>query len=54
MSYSVALSPNFKKEAKRLVNKYPSLKSELKALFEDLEKILLWVTRWVTIFIKFA
>ena len=38
MSYSVALSPNFKKEAKRLVNKYPSLKSELKALFEDLEK----------------
>jgi len=38
MSYSVDLSPNFKKEAKRLSKKYPSLKSELKALFEELEE----------------
>jgi mRNA-degrading endonuclease RelE of RelBE toxin-antitoxin system len=38
MSYSVVLSPNFKKEAKRLSKKYPSLKLELKALFEELEE----------------
>ena len=38
MSYSVKLSPNFEKKAKKLSRKYPSLKSELKALFEELEK----------------
>jgi len=37
MSYNVELSPNFKKEAKRLAKKYPSLKSELAQLFENLE-----------------
>ena len=36
MSYSVILSGNFKKEAKRLVRKYPSLKNELTALGEAL------------------
>ena len=38
MSYSVELSPNFKKEAKRLSKKYPSLKSELEQLFKELEE----------------
>ena len=38
MNYSVELSPNFKKEAKRLSKKYLSLKSELDALFKELEK----------------
>jgi mRNA-degrading endonuclease RelE of RelBE toxin-antitoxin system len=38
MSYSIELSSNFKKEAKRLVKKYPSLKSELAELFQILEK----------------
>jgi len=37
MSYNVQLSPNFKKEAKKLVKRYASLKSELAALFSDLE-----------------
>ncbi len=34
MNYSIELSDNFKKEAKRLVKKYPSLKVELTHLFE--------------------
>ena len=38
MNYSVELSANFKKEAKRLSKKYLSLKSELEALFTELEK----------------
>jgi mRNA-degrading endonuclease RelE of RelBE toxin-antitoxin system len=38
MSYSIELSPNFKKEAKRLSKKYSSLKSELAELFSELEK----------------
>jgi mRNA-degrading endonuclease RelE of RelBE toxin-antitoxin system len=38
MSYSIELSANFKREAKRLSKKYLSLKSELKELFEELEK----------------
>ena len=38
MSYSILLSPNFKKEAKKLVSKYPSLKTELAALFDQLEE----------------
>jgi mRNA-degrading endonuclease RelE of RelBE toxin-antitoxin system len=33
MSYKVELSANFKKEAKKLTKKYPSLKTELKNLF---------------------
>jgi len=37
MSYSVELSPNFKKKAKILSKKYPSLKQELKDLFKELE-----------------
>lgn len=37
MSYSIELSANFKKEAKRLIKKYPSLKEELALLFEELE-----------------
>jgi len=36
MSYSIELTDNFKKEAKRLVKKYPSLKSELDHLFKEL------------------
>ena len=38
MSYSIELSANFKKEAKRLTKKYPSLKEELAILFEELEQ----------------
>lgn len=37
MSYSIELSSNFKKEAKRLTKKYPSLKAELAQLFAELE-----------------
>lgn len=38
MSYNIAVSENFKKEAKRLTKKYPSLKAELAALFTALEE----------------
>jgi mRNA-degrading endonuclease RelE of RelBE toxin-antitoxin system len=38
MNYTIELSANFKKEAKRLSKKYPSLKSELAKLFAGLEK----------------
>ncbi|MGB2734514.1 MAG: type II toxin-antitoxin system RelE/ParE family toxin, partial [Saprospiraceae bacterium] len=38
MSYSVELTANFKQEAKRLIKKYPSLKSELFELFSELEE----------------
>jgi len=37
MSYKVELSANFKKEARKVVKKYPSLKAELAGLFEELE-----------------
>lgn len=37
MNYSIELSENFKKEAKRLIKKYPSLKTELADLFIKLE-----------------
>jgi len=36
MIYSVELTANFKKEAKRLCKKYPSLKNELAELFAEL------------------
>ena len=38
MNYSIELSPNFIKEAKKLTKKYPSLKTELADLFTELEK----------------
>jgi len=38
MNYSVELSPNFKREAKRLSKKYLSLKVELDVLFKELEE----------------
>jgi mRNA-degrading endonuclease RelE of RelBE toxin-antitoxin system len=38
MSYNIQLSDNFKKEAKRLTKKYPSLKTELTVLFTELEE----------------
>ena len=38
MSYKIELSTNFKKEAKKLVKKYPSLKKELTNLFKELEE----------------
>ncbi len=38
MSYKIELSANFKKEAKKLVKKYPSLKAELANLFTELEE----------------
>lgn len=37
MSYKIELSEHFKKEAKRLTKKYPSLKKELTELFNELE-----------------
>ena len=37
MSYKIELSANFKKEAKKLTKKFPSLKQELTALFAELE-----------------
>lgn len=37
MSYKIELSANFKKEAKKLTKKFPSLKQELAALFTELE-----------------
>ncbi len=37
MSYRVLASNNFKKEAKRLIKKYPSLKSEIKELGKKLK-----------------
>jgi hypothetical protein len=38
MSYNVQTTPNFDREAKRLKRKYPSLKSELSGLIDDLEQ----------------
>ena len=38
MNYNVELSSNFKKEAKKLVKKFPSLKQELADLFTMLER----------------
>ncbi len=38
MNYSIVLSDVFKKEAKRLSKKYPSLKSELEKLGNELSK----------------
>ncbi|MCH7414765.1 type II toxin-antitoxin system RelE/ParE family toxin [Belliella sp. R4-6] len=37
MKFDVELSENFKKEAKKLLKKYPSLKNELAKLFKELE-----------------
>ena len=37
MSYSVIAVPKFKKELKKLVKKYPSLKIEFATLIESLE-----------------
>ena len=37
MSYNVKLADNFKKEAKKLLKKYVSLKKELAELFLELE-----------------
>ena len=38
MSYNVETTPNFEKEAKRLIKKYTSLKSEIKTLIDSLEE----------------
>jgi hypothetical protein len=38
MSYSIELSDHFKKEAKRIHKKYPSLKADLAGLFIELEQ----------------
>ena len=37
MSYNIELTDNFKKEAKRLIKKYKSLKSEISNLVTELE-----------------
>jgi hypothetical protein len=38
MSYKVSTIANFRKEAKRLIKKYPSLKSEIEELGEELSE----------------
>ncbi len=38
MSFEVQTTPNFEREAKRLIKKYRSLKRELKELIESLEQ----------------
>ncbi len=38
MSFKVQTTPNFEREAKRLIKKYKSLKHELAELIESLEK----------------
>ncbi len=38
MNFEVELSPNFTKELKRLVKKYPSLKSEIKEIVNQLQE----------------
>jgi mRNA-degrading endonuclease RelE of RelBE toxin-antitoxin system len=38
MSYRVDTTPNFEREAKRLIKKYKSLKDEINTLIESLEK----------------
>lgn len=38
MSYNIIAIPKFKKELKKLVKKYPSLKNEFTVLVEGLEK----------------
>lgn len=37
MSFNIEITSNFKKELKRLLKKYPSLKNEFKILIENLE-----------------
>jgi hypothetical protein len=38
MSYKIQLTDNFKKEAKKLIKKFPSLKKEIAALGDELSK----------------
>ncbi|ANQ51520.1 type II toxin-antitoxin system RelE/ParE family toxin [Flammeovirga sp. MY04] len=37
MNYNVSVIPNFKKELKKLVKKYPSIKNDFSKLIEELE-----------------
>ncbi len=38
MSYNIIAVPTFRKELRKLANKYPSLKTDLAVLFESLEE----------------
>jgi mRNA-degrading endonuclease RelE of RelBE toxin-antitoxin system len=38
MSYNINVTDNFKKEAKKLIKKYASLKTELALLFDELQE----------------
>lgn len=38
MSYNIKVTDNFKKEAKKLIKKYASLKTELALLFDELQE----------------
>jgi hypothetical protein len=40
MSFEVELTDHFKKEARKLIKKYPSLKNELEDLAKNLPKTL--------------
>jgi hypothetical protein len=44
MNYNVIISENFKKEFKPLFKKYPSLKSDLQNLLDNIEKELILAT----------
>jgi len=54
MSYKVEAIPNFKKEAKRLIKKFRSLKQELATLAQILENDLIPALLLETIVIKYA
>ncbi|WP_262887922.1 hypothetical protein [Cyclobacterium salsum] len=43
MNFEIELTDHFKKEAKKLTKKYRSLKTELKALGNELAKNPIWV-----------
>jgi mRNA-degrading endonuclease RelE of RelBE toxin-antitoxin system len=41
MNYKIEIDPNFSKEFKPLLKKYPSLKADFQAILNDLEKELI-------------
>ncbi len=54
MRYNVILIENFKKESKRLIKKFPSLKQELKTLNDSLEDNPAMGTTWLRVVIKYG
>lgn len=54
MSYNVISTDRFKKDAKRLLKKYKSLKADLSLLLDELEKNQKWVFLLAIIVEKFV